>query len=206
MKKSTAGRAPSGKFRISMVISYLHFLTTRLRNWDIFIINIVLEWRWILCNIWWSLIHIRIFLMLTKILCYLSPLLGNNYRLWWNPFLLIKSLGLMADPLNCFYTSKVLWELIYWRLQNNLERLVISLVILISLSLHWFPRFHVHQTLLVRPISLCNSLWKIISKNISNRLKPTPSNGIAQEQFLFLHQIKIQDAVAIARDCTYYQI
>ena len=38
-----------------------------------------------------------------------------------------------------------------------------------------------------RPISLCNLVYKIITKIISNRLKPILSQRLTKEQFGFLH-------------------
>eukprot|EP00253_Pinus_taeda_P009383 PITA_09383 len=51
-----------------------------------------------------------------------------------------------------------------------------------------------------RPISLCNYLYKIISKIISNRIKPILSNHISEEKFSFLHHRHIQDAIGTAQE------
>lgn len=50
------------------------------------------------------------------------------------------------------------------------------------------------------PISLCNCLYKIISKIIANRIKPFLSNHISQEQFAFLDHRHIQDAIGTAQE------
>lgn len=49
-----------------------------------------------------------------------------------------------------------------------------------------------------RPISLCNCLYKIISKIIANYIKPILSNHISQEKFAFLDHRHIQDAIGTA--------
>eukprot|EP00253_Pinus_taeda_P030027 PITA_30027 len=50
------------------------------------------------------------------------------------------------------------------------------------------------------PISLCNCLYKIISKIIANHLKPTLSRHISSEQFAFLHHRQIHEAIATAQE------
>lgn len=49
-------------------------------------------------------------------------------------------------------------------------------------------------------ISLCNCLYKIISKIIANRLKPILSDHISQEQFAFLHHRHIEEAIGSAQE------
>lgn len=51
-----------------------------------------------------------------------------------------------------------------------------------------------------RPISLCNVLYKIISKIIANRLKPILSNHIAPQQFAFLEDRQIHEAIGSAQE------
>jgi len=48
-----------------------------------------------------------------------------------------------------------------------------------------------------RPISLCNLVYKIISKIISNRIKPMLAKYISQEQFGFLLERQIIEAIGI---------
>lgn len=52
-----------------------------------------------------------------------------------------------------------------------------------------------------RPISLCNLIYKVISKTVANRMKSTLSKFISPEQFSFLQNRQIYDAVAIAQEC-----
>jgi len=51
-----------------------------------------------------------------------------------------------------------------------------------------------------RPISLWNCLYKIIAKIIANRLKPILSRHISPEQFSFLHNIQIHEAIGTAHE------
>lgn len=48
-----------------------------------------------------------------------------------------------------------------------------------------------------RPISLCNCLYKIIAKIIANRLKPILSKHILPEQFAFLKDRQIHEAIGM---------
>lgn len=48
------------------------------------------------------------------------------------------------------------------------------------------------------PISLCNCIYKIISKIIANRINPILSEHISPEQFAFLHHLQIHEAIGIA--------
>ena len=50
-----------------------------------------------------------------------------------------------------------------------------------------------------RPISLCNLVYKIISKIIANWLKPLMSRWMSQEQFGFLDNMHIMDVIGVAR-------
>jgi hypothetical protein len=52
-----------------------------------------------------------------------------------------------------------------------------------------------------RTISLCNLYYKIISKIITNRIKPCLSNLISKEQLGFLKGRHIQDAIGIVQEC-----
>eukprot|EP00253_Pinus_taeda_P001842 PITA_01842 len=49
-----------------------------------------------------------------------------------------------------------------------------------------------------RPISLCNYIYKIISKIIANHIKPFMSTHIEKEQFAFLNHRQIHEAIGIA--------
>jgi hypothetical protein len=51
-----------------------------------------------------------------------------------------------------------------------------------------------------RPIACCNVIYKLISKIISRRLRPMLSAFIGEEQFGFLHNRQIHDAVSIAQE------
>ena len=52
-----------------------------------------------------------------------------------------------------------------------------------------------------RPISLCNLIYKIISKVISNRIKPFLGRSLSTEQLGFLKGRRIQDAIGAAHEC-----
>lgn len=51
-----------------------------------------------------------------------------------------------------------------------------------------------------RPISLCNVLYKIISKIIANRIRPILSRHIAPQQFAFLEHRQIHEAIGAAQE------
>lgn len=51
-----------------------------------------------------------------------------------------------------------------------------------------------------RPISLCNVLYKIISKIIANRIKPILSRHISPQQFAFLKNRQIHEAIGSAQE------
>eukprot|EP00253_Pinus_taeda_P031439 PITA_31439 len=51
-----------------------------------------------------------------------------------------------------------------------------------------------------RPISLCNVLYKIISKIIANRIRPILSKHIAPQQFAFLENRQIHEAIGSAQE------
>jgi retron-type reverse transcriptase len=52
-----------------------------------------------------------------------------------------------------------------------------------------------------RPISLCNLIYKLVSKVIANRLKPFLEKSLSPEQLGFLKGRRIQDAIATAHEC-----
>eukprot|EP00253_Pinus_taeda_P035322 PITA_35322 len=51
-----------------------------------------------------------------------------------------------------------------------------------------------------RPISLCNSIYKMIAKVIANRIKPILSRHISMEQFGFLSGRQIHEAIGVAQE------
>ena len=51
-----------------------------------------------------------------------------------------------------------------------------------------------------RPISLCNCIYKIISKVIVKRLKDVLSTHISKEQFGFLEGRQMYEAIGVARE------
>ncbi|OMO87766.1 reverse transcriptase [Corchorus capsularis] len=55
-----------------------------------------------------------------------------------------------------------------------------------------------------RPISLCNFVYKIISKILTNRLKPYMDSIITQEQGAFVGERQIQDNILIASEAFHY--
>lgn len=52
-----------------------------------------------------------------------------------------------------------------------------------------------------RPISLCNAVYKLISRTIANQIKLMLSKYNLSEQFVFLEQRQIHEIVAITREC-----
>jgi hypothetical protein len=52
-----------------------------------------------------------------------------------------------------------------------------------------------------RPISLCNLVYKLISKVIANRIKPILERSLSAEQLGFLKGRRIQDAIGVAHEC-----
>jgi len=52
-----------------------------------------------------------------------------------------------------------------------------------------------------RPISLCNLVYKVISKAITNMIKPFLSRFLSEEQLGFLGGRQIQDAIGTAHEC-----
>ena len=55
------------------------------------------------------------------------------------------------------------------------------------------------------PISSCNMIYKVVAKIIAQRIKPILSKVITEEQFGFLQNRQILDAVSIARGNTHHQ-
>ncbi|GKC40715.1 reverse transcriptase, partial [Tanacetum coccineum] len=55
-----------------------------------------------------------------------------------------------------------------------------------------------------RPISLCNFIYKIISKVLSNRLKPWMSKSISPQQSAFIPKRQIQDCMVVAHEAFHY--
>ena len=55
-----------------------------------------------------------------------------------------------------------------------------------------------------RPISLFNMLYKVITKIIANRLKPVLSLLLSKNQFGFLENRQIMDAIDIAQEAFHY--
>ena len=51
-----------------------------------------------------------------------------------------------------------------------------------------------------RPISLCNCIYKIISKIIAKRMKSVLSTHISKEQFGFLEGRQIHEAIGVAQE------
>jgi hypothetical protein len=52
-----------------------------------------------------------------------------------------------------------------------------------------------------RPISLCNLCYKIISKVLTNRIRPILSKSLSEEQLGFLKGRQILDVVGVAQEC-----
>jgi hypothetical protein len=52
-----------------------------------------------------------------------------------------------------------------------------------------------------RPIALCNLVYKVIAKVISNRIKPYLGKSLSERQLGFLKGRRIQDAIGAAHEC-----
>ena len=52
----------------------------------------------------------------------------------------------------------------------------------------------------IRPISLCDCVYNIISKFVASRLKIILLKGTSSKQFSFLENRKIHDAIGIAQE------
>jgi hypothetical protein len=51
-----------------------------------------------------------------------------------------------------------------------------------------------------RPISLCNNIYKVVSKVISRRIKAILSKFVSQEKFGFLEGRQIHEAIGVAQE------
>jgi len=52
-----------------------------------------------------------------------------------------------------------------------------------------------------RPITLCNILYKIVTKILANRLKPKSTKCFTREQFGFLTNRQIMEVIGITQEC-----
>jgi hypothetical protein len=52
-----------------------------------------------------------------------------------------------------------------------------------------------------KPISLCNLVYKVISKVIANQIKPILSRALSTEQLGFLEGRQIHDAIGTTHEC-----
>ena len=52
-----------------------------------------------------------------------------------------------------------------------------------------------------RPITLCNLVYKLVTKIIADRLNPMLSKYISKEQFGFLDNRQILDAIGTIQEC-----
>lgn len=55
-----------------------------------------------------------------------------------------------------------------------------------------------------RPISLCNTMHKMILKIIVSRIKQTMSNHISEKRLGFLDKKQIHNAMAITQKCIHF--
>lgn len=68
-------------------------------------------------------------------------------------------------------------------------------------SISFIPKvLHPERLDQYRPISLCNVVYKIISKVLANRLKPLLTEIIAPEQSVFVGGRQIQDNIFIVQE------
>ena len=51
------------------------------------------------------------------------------------------------------------------------------------------------------PIALCNLVYKIVTKVITDKLKHKLSESVSKEQFGFLFNMQILDATGVTREC-----
>ncbi|GJZ78991.1 reverse transcriptase [Tanacetum coccineum] len=86
----------------------------------------------------------------------------------------------------------------FFKTGNMLPELNKTLVVLI-------PKTSSPETLApFRPISLCNFIYKIISKVLANRLKPLMSKIISPQQSAFIPERQIQDCMVVANEAFHY--
>nr|GEX11720.1 reverse transcriptase [Tanacetum cinerariifolium] len=86
----------------------------------------------------------------------------------------------------------------FFEMGNMLPELNKTLVVLI-------PKTPAPQTIThFWPISLCNFIYKIISKVLSNRLKPLMRTIISPQQSAFILGREIQDSIVVANEAFHY--
>ena len=87
-----------------------------------------------------------------------------------------------------------------WEVVEDSRRLGTILKSLNSTFLALVPKEeNAHTPEKFRPIALCNVIYKIISKVITNRLKPILPNLISEEQSGYVEGIKILDNILLAQ-------
>lgn len=55
-----------------------------------------------------------------------------------------------------------------------------------------------------RPSSLCNFIYRVITKIMTNRLKPMMNQIISPQQAAFLPGCQIQDVIVVGHECFHY--
>jgi hypothetical protein len=103
---------------------------------------------------------------------------------------------------NFSYTFLILLDRIYYRWLRMCARKVKLSSSLNSTFLVLIPKKdHPSSFNDFRPISLCNLVYKLISKVISTRLKPVLERNLSPEQHGFLKGRRIHDAIGVAHEC-----
>jgi hypothetical protein len=93
------------------------------------------------------------------------------------------------------------WERIYFKWLKKSEGQGRSPVNINTTFIALIPKVDYPETFEgFRPISLCNCLYKIISKVLVVRLKPLLSNFILAEQFGFLEGRKIHESIGTTQE------